>query len=385
MTRPAHPDNPRVPAARDRGGWSSLAARNASTRGEWITAIVGLALIKSAFRRRASFRAGTIRVPMSPGPDQLADNPSLLLPFSDVARNGVQIRPFSGKASLLGPQDVIHIHFPEWLVRWKSLWVASFNVVAIVGLLWLARRRGAVMVWTGHDPEPHELSPSQALAGLQQALSFPGGSPDLIRRRRDGSPVQSIPSARARVATAVVPHGHYRAYYQSRPDVAALRGELGLDQRPVLLCFGLVRPYKNVPGIIKAWKQLPQPRPQLVIAGRPMDAATAEAIMREADGAADVHLLLRFIPAEDVPTLFAASDVAILPYIARSALTSGAAHLALSLNTPAVVNDTPVAQDLRDLFGKEWVWLYDGTAEDAMQQALAARSGPAARTGYADP
>ena len=176
----------------------------------------------------------------------------------------------------------------------------------------------------------------------------------------------------ARVATAVVPHGHYWAYYQSRPDVAALRGELGLDQRPVLLCFGLVRPYKNVPGIIKAWKQLPQPRPQLVIAGRPMDAATAEAIMREADGAADVHLLLRFIPAEDVPTLFAASDVAILPYIARSALTSGAAHLALSLNTPAVVNDTPVAQDLRDLFGKEWVWLYDGTAEDAMQQALAA-------------
>ena len=54
------------------------------------------------------------------------------------------------------------------------------------------------------------------------------------------------------------------------------------------------------------------------------------------------------------------------------ALNSGLAHLPLSLNTPAVMNDTPVAQDLRDLFGKEWVWLYDGTAEDAMQQALAA-------------
>lgn len=328
-------------------------------------------MIKSAFRRRASFRAGTIRVPMSPGPDQLADNPSLLLPFSDVARNGVQIRPFSGKASLLGPQDVIHIHFPEWLVRWKSLWVASFDVVAIVGLLWLARRRGAVMVWTGHDPEPHELARPRLwrvysrlfLSQVDLLISFGDGATALLFNR--------YPQL-ARVATAVVPHGHYRAYYQSRPDVAALRGELGLDQRPVLLCFGLVRPYKNVPGIIKAWKQLPQPRPQLVIAGRPMDAATAEAIMREADGAADVHLLLRFIPAEDVPTLFAASDVAILPYIARSALTSGAAHLALSLNTPAVVNDTPVAQDLRDLFGKEWVWLYDGTAEDAMQQALAA-------------
>jgi beta-1,4-mannosyltransferase len=103
-----------------------------------------------------------------------------------------------------------------------------------------------------------------------------------------------------------------------------------------------------------------------------MDAATAEAVRWEADGTPDVHLLLRFILAEEVPTLFAASDVAVMPYMARSALNSGVAHLALSLNTPAVLNDTPVAQDLRDLFGKEWVWLCDGTAEDAMQQALAA-------------
>ena len=308
---------------------------------------------------------------MSPGPDQLADNPSLLLLFGEVARNGVQIAPFSGKASLLGPHDVIHIHFPEWLVRWKRIWVASFDVAAIAGLLWLARRRGAVIVWTGHDLEPHELARPRLwrvysrlfLSRVDLLISFGDGATALL--------VDRYPQL-ARVATAVVPHGHYRAYYGSRPGRAALRGELGLDQRPVLLCFGLVRPYKNIPGIIQAWKQLPQPRPQLVIAGRPMDAATTEAVRQEADGAPDVHLLLRFIPAEEVSTLFAASDVAVMPYMARSALNSGVAHLALSLNTPAVLNDTPVARDLRDLFGKEWVWLCDGTAEDAMQQALVA-------------
>ena len=331
----------------------------------------GSVLIKNAFRRRPSFQPGTIRVLMSPGPDQLADNPSLLLLFGEVARNGVQIAPFSGKASLLGPHDVIHIHFPEWLVRWKSIWVASVDVAAIAGLLWLARRRGAVIVWTGHDLEPHELARPRLwrvysrlfLSQVDLLISFGDGATALL--------VDRYPQL-ARVPTAVVPHGHYRAYYRSRPDGAALREELGLDQRPVLLCFGLVRPYKNLPGIIQAWKQLPRPRPQLVIAGRPMDAATTEAVRREADGAPDVHLLLRFIPAEEVVTLFAASDVAVMPYMARSALNSGVAHLALSLNTPAVLNDTPVARDLRDVFGKEWVWLCDGTAGDAVQQALAA-------------
>src|SRR5208282_1540649 len=167
-----------------------------------------------------------------PGPDELADNPSLLLLFSEVARQGVQIRPFSGKASLLGPHDVIHIHFPDWLVRWKSIWVASFDVAAIAGLLWLARRRGAVLVWTGHDLEPHELTHPRLwraysrlfISQVDLLISFGDGATDLL--------VDRYPQL-ARVATAVVPHGHYRGYYQSQPDVTAFRGDLRLDQRPV--------------------------------------------------------------------------------------------------------------------------------------------------------
>lgn len=61
-----------------------------------------------------------------------------------------------------------------------------------------------------------------------------------------------------------------------------------------------------------------------------------------------------------------------MPYMARSALNSGVAHLALSLSRPAVLNDTPANQDLRDVFGPKWVWLCDGTAEDALRTALVA-------------
>jgi beta-1,4-mannosyltransferase len=323
---------------------------------------------KNRVRKRS--QEEVLQVLMSPGPDKLTDNPCLLLLFSEVMRHGVKISPYKRK-SLLSRPDVIHIHFPEWLIRWQRPWLARLDVVAILGLLWLARRRGSTLVWTGHDLEPHELSRPRLwraynrffISQVDLLLSFSEGATSLLVERH---------SRLAGVPTVVVPHGHYRDYYTAPPKAAMLRKELKLDRRPVLLCFGLIRQYKNLPGIIRAWRQLPEPRPQLVIAGRPIDSEIAEIIKQEAGDSKDVHLLLRFIHGDEVPTIFAIADVVLMPYMARSALNSGVAHLALSLSRPAVLNDTPANRNLRDVFGGEWVWLCDGTAEDALRTALVA-------------
>ena len=79
-----------------------------------------------------------------------------------------------------------------------------------------------------------------------------------------------------------------------------------------------------------------------------MDSEIAEAIKKEAGDSKDVHLLFRFIHGDEVPTIFAIADVVLMPYMARSALNSGVAHLALSLSRPAVLKDTPASQNLRD-------------------------------------
>jgi beta-1,4-mannosyltransferase len=324
---------------------------------------------KNRVRKRSQEKV--LQVLMSPGPDKLTDNPSLLLLFSEVVRHGVTISSCARKKNLLSRPDVIHIHFPEWLIRWKRPWLAPLDVVVILGLLWLARRRGAALVWTGHDLEPHELSRPRLwraynrffISQVDLLISFSEGAKSLLVERH---------SRLAGVPTVVVPHGHYRDHYTAPPKAAILRKELKLDHRPVLLCFGLIRPYKNLPGIICAWRQLPEPRPQLLIAGRPMDSEIAEVIKKEAGEAKDVHLLLRFIHGDEVPTIFALADVVLMPYMARSALNSGVAHLALSLSRPAVLNDTLANQNLRDVFGGEWVWLCDGTPADALRTALVA-------------
>lgn len=241
-----------------------------------------------------------LQVLMSPGPDKLTDNPSLRLLFDEVMTHGVKITACSKKEDLLMRHDVIHIHFPEWLIRWGSAWRAPFDVLAILGLLWLARRRGAALVWTGHDLEPHEISRPRLwriynrflISQVDLLISFGKGATALL--------VERYPQL-ARVPTAVVPHGHYRGYYTAPPKATILREELKLDHRPVFLCFGLIRSYKNLPGIVRAWKQLPEPRPQLVIAGRPIDSELAELIKKEAGDSKDVHLLLRFIHSDEFP------------------------------------------------------------------------------------
>jgi glycosyltransferase involved in cell wall biosynthesis len=327
----------------------------------------------------AAPESAVIDVLMSPPPEKLTDNPFLALLFAKAADHGMRISAFSRKSLLVGRCNVIHIHWPEWHVRWKQVPGSLFDIVTFLSLLWLARRRGAAVVWTGHDLEPHELSRVRLwrffhrlfLSQIDLLISFGKGATALL--------IDRYPQL-AQVPVSIIPHGHYRDHYTAPADVTTFRDKLGLDQRPVFLYFGLIRPYKNIPSLIRAWKQLPTPRPQLVVAGRPLTPDLEAAIKHEAASADGVHLLLRFIHDAEVPTLFAAADAVVMPYAARSALNSGVAHLALSLGKPAVVNDTATNRDLQESFGPDWVWLCDGTPEDTLRVAgdAAASSRPEA-------
>jgi beta-1,4-mannosyltransferase len=78
----------------------------------------------------------------------------------------------------------------------------------------------------------------------------------------------------------------------------------------------------------------------------------------------------------------AAADVVVLPYDTRSALNSGALLLALSLDTPVVVADSPINRELRRQVGADWVHLFDGDPAEAL--AVAKRVAHARRAGRPD-
>jgi glycosyltransferase involved in cell wall biosynthesis len=121
------------------------------------------------------------------------------------------------------------------------------------------------------------------------------------------------------------------------PDRAAARVRLGLDDRPVVLCFGFVAPYKGLEIAIDA-ARLAGPDVQLVIAGGAHPRMVESGYVAElADRGAGLVRFTGRVPDDEVATWFAAADVALFPY-PKPFSSSGALALALALGTPVLLS-----------------------------------------------
>ncbi len=156
----------------------------------------------------------------------------------------------------------------------------------------------------------------------------------------------------------VVPHGSFRSVYPNDTTRAEARARLGLDpDRPVILHFGLVRPYKSVPELVDAFRALGHPEAQLLVAGKVWDEALEAEIRDRARGVAGIDLRFGWIPFEETQLHFNACDLVVLPY--RRILNSGAALLALGFDRPVLVPGTGAMPELQERFGSDWVRLFD--------------------------
>jgi glycosyltransferase involved in cell wall biosynthesis len=89
---------------------------------------------------------------------------------------------------------------------------------------------------------------------------------------------------------------------------SGLPAELRDDGAPVVLSFGLLRPYKGLETLLAAWHGTPDA--QLWVVGRPMMDVDALA----ATAPAGVQILPRFVSESEQAALFARADVVVLPY-----------------------------------------------------------------------
>lgn len=279
------------------------------------------------------------------------------------------VEPFDRRA-VLGRPDVIHVHWPEFLVRWTSARQAAGDSAKVLLLLGVARARGAALVWTGHNLEPHGRSHgwvqrmfiSRFVGQVDLLVSLSESGAEQLRRR--------YPSLRA-VPFRVVPHGDYR--HELVPvGRSEAKERYGRADQPTLLCFGQVRAYKNIQGLIEAFRATSHPAVRLVVAGEPREPGLEERLRAASGGDPQVDLLLERISGDELSPLLASADVTVAAYKEGSALNSGVALLSLSADRPCVLRDTPSNRELQSLAGERWVYLCDGSAEDAVRTALVA-------------
>lgn len=126
----------------------------------------------------------------------------------------------------------------------------------------------------------------------------------------------------------------------SPPDRATARRQLGLGDGPVLLFFGLIRPYKGlrtlleaVPRILERWKVT-----VLVVGEFYEDPAPYRRMVEDAGVRGAVQFIDRFVPDEEVAPYFAAADLVVLPY--RTASQSAVVQVAYAFDRPVLVTRT---------------------------------------------
>ncbi|MGE5282107.1 MAG: glycosyltransferase family 4 protein [Chloroflexota bacterium] len=130
----------------------------------------------------------------------------------------------------------------------------------------------------------------------------------------------------------VIPHGALD-YLTVLPEERPLPAELEGAEGPVILFFGLLRPYKGLDTLLRAFREVQGA--ELWIVGNPrMDLAPLRRLAAEAPGR--VRFVSRFVDDAEIPAIFRRADLVVLPY--RDAEHSGVLYTGLAFAKPLVLS-----------------------------------------------
>ncbi len=141
------------------------------------------------------------------------------------------------------------------------------------------------------------------------------------------------------LSTTTLFHPLYEIY-KSKLTKSEARVVLKLPEHPVILFFGLIRPYKGLDILIKALGSIHEQLGSYTafILGEAYEDAQKYSDLIESEGISS-HVVFKneFISDDDLPLYFTASDVLVLPY--RSATQSGIVGIAFHLNRPVIATN----------------------------------------------
>ncbi|GAB4084270.1 GDP-mannose--glycolipid 4-beta-D-mannosyltransferase [Myceligenerans cantabricum] len=266
-----------------------------------------------------------------------------------AAPDDVELVTFSRRRALTGRVDVLHVHWPETLFRRRNRLRTTVASTLLVGTLAALRLRGVRTVRTVHNESPHE-----APAGVEGRLLrlMDRWTDELILLNRHTRPPRELPAT-------VIPLGEHASTYGGFDVPASKSGRV--------LHFGLIRPYKGIDTLVRAFRGLADDGAALHVVGPVKDDTVLSEVRGLADGDDRIALRTGFAPDDALVREIGESHLVVLPY--RRMHNSGAALLALSLGRPVLVPDNAVNRDLAEETGPGWVRTYTGELDTA---ALAA-------------
>ena len=254
----------------------------------------------------------------------------------------VDVQLFSWRDALAGNFDVLHVHWPEVLLRSGSPRRQWLRRVALMGVMIRIRFSRRVLVRTVHNLEPHELG-----SPLEKRLLR-------LMNRWTTLFILLVPDTPVPLAHApykVIPHGHYRDWLASFVTPSTEPGRIAY--------IGLIRRYKGVKELLDVFIGTADEHPawQLRIVGRSEDEYLTSAIIAAAAADARISARLEYVSDADLTYEVGRAELVVLPYLAMH--NSGSALLALSVGRPVLVPRNAVTTALQSEVGRAWVKTYE--------------------------
>ena len=297
-----------------------------------------------------------------------SNNPYTSSLYDALSALGVSVHEYRASSAWLGRYDVFHVHWPEVPLN-RSRLTSRFDARLFLLGVDALRARGAKVVWTVHNLRSHTQRFPEREARFFEAFTRRIDGFVALSRSGEAAARQSFP-ALARLPGFVIPHHHYRGVYEDRLSRVEARRELGVSRdAKLLLFFGQLLAYKNVPSLVRAARAVPASEGvELLIAGRPKTEADARELEQASAGDPRIRLELGFVQPERAQLYFRAADLVVLPY--KEILNSGAALLSLSFDRPVLLPELGACRELAEQIEGDWVMNYAELAPRALLDAL---------------
>ena len=236
---------------------------------------------------------------------------------------------------------------------------AAMRVADRLGLPFSAKARGADISHFGHDPAT---------------------APQLLAAAHEAAGLLAVSDAMRRDMAAIGIDAHKIAVHYTGIDTArfnpgdrdAARAALGMDDAPSILTVGALIPRKGQALVIEALPALPGVHYRLAGAGEEQARYRA---LAERLGVADRVHFLGPVANADLPTLYRAANIVVMPSVSEG--LANAWVEALACGTPIVISDAGGAAELvaSPVAGRIVERTADAIAS-AVQALLAAPSAP---------
>jgi beta-1,4-mannosyltransferase len=233
--------------------------------------------------------------------------------------------------------DVVHFHWPEMLVRHRSKIVERAKCFIFDRWIHALKRRKIAIVRTLHNPRPHE--------GTRECVAR---SLELLDSVTDVF-VSINASEAARDGGVYIPHGHYRDRFARYEKSTPVPGRL--------VYAGLIRPYKGIESLLTAFEELDDEATSLRVVGKPTHEL-GQLITEASERHPGISARLEFVPDNAFVREITEAELVCLPY--RDLHNSGILLVALSLDRPVLVPDTPSTRALAEEVGPGWVIPFTG-------------------------